>query len=216
MSGAGFSFFPLLGKAGQEAGISSCGSLLAAFAGLWTVGLAIRLMDDYLDAPVDLLQGVQTSAHHLGNASLPYALVGLSVGSLLSPKLTAALFLSAYAIGMTSELTRALPSRLRGYQESLLAIVIGAIGAGPMVMAWALMTMFTIQALDDLIDLRVDSHIDGRNWCHLFGVGEVILSGSLSVAFSAFLSPLLTGLTLLTAASIGLIFHRQPGTVILK
>lgn len=216
MCGAGCRFLSLLGGVGQDAGISSYGSLLAAFAGLWTVGLAIRLMDDYLDAPIDLLQGVPTPAHRFGSASLPYALAGLSIGSLLSSKLTAAVFLSAYAIGMAGELTRVLPSRLRGYEESLLAIVIGALGAGPLIMTWALMTMFTIQALDDLIDLRIDSYTGGRNWCHRYGVGEVALSGLLSVAVSGALSPLLTGLTLLVAASIDLIFHRRPGTVILK
>jgi 4-hydroxybenzoate polyprenyltransferase len=214
LCGAGCRVFSLLGRAGREAGISSYSNLLATLVGVCAVGLAIRLMDDFLDAALDLRQGLQTPAHRFGSASLPYALAGLSVGSLLAPRLAATLFLGAYAVGMASDPTRALPSGLRGYQESLLAMLIGTLGAGPMLMTWAMTMMIAIQALDDLVDLRIDKHTGGRNWCHLYGTGEVMLCGLLCVAIGASLSLMLTLLTLIVTTVIDRIFHRRSGTVI--
>lgn len=203
----------MLGRVGHSAGICSYGNLLMAAVGLCAAGLAIRLMDDFLDTPLDLRQGLRTPAHSLGSACLPYALAALSIGCLLAPKLAAALFLGAYAVGMASDLGRMLPLGLQGYQESLLAVLIGSLGAGLVVMTWAVVMMIAIQAFDDLVDVETDQQTGGHNWCRRYGTGEVVLSGLLSLAIGVFLSPMLTILTLLMAIFIDRVLFRRLGTV---
>lgn len=211
MSAIGFEAF--LGVAGQAAGVETWWHLPLVLTGFWAVGCAIRLMDDVVDTSSDFDGGVIKPAQQLGSAALPYALASLSIGVLLAPKLTATLFLSAYTVGMISDQRRLLPSGLRGYQESMIALAVGTFSTG-IVMAWSLAFIVFLQALDDTVDRHTDAQTGARNWCNCFGTVEVLLLGILALATSLSLSLLLTLLALSVAAIIERITYLKSEKVI--
>lgn len=182
-----------LGLAGKAAGlVPSWSALAAALVGTLAVAMAIRLMDDTLDASMDASQGLVTYAQLLSEAVLPYALAAFAVGALIIPTLAVALFAAAYIVGMASDYTRSLLFGLKGWQEGVIALVLGLLGTGIVCMAWSLAFMLFTQSLDDVFDYRYDTQAGRRNLCHRYGIGETMLLMLSVFIISIMLSPLLT------------------------
>jgi hypothetical protein len=183
----------LFGPAAKEAGIPPTWSgFFAALAAICAVAMAIRLMDDLLDAGLDNDMGCVTVAARLREAALPYALAAFACSAALAPALAVALFAASYAVGMVGDHNRLLPFRLRGWQEGVLIIILGAFGAGIACMGWALAFIIALQSYDDLVDRNSDNLGGIRNLCNRYGVGEVVLAGLSALLISLMLSPLLS------------------------
>lgn len=128
--------------------------LLAAVV---AAGVAIKLMDDYLDQELDALLGRRTLAAAVGPGTVAYAMAALALAMLLDGPAAGSLFLAAYAVGMAHDPAGRLPTGLAGWQEAMVAAGAGALLAGLRVMAAALASMLFIQCVDDLRDAAEDA-----------------------------------------------------------
>ncbi len=158
---------------------------LNVIAATLLVGIAVRLLDDYIDRQQDELLGRATSWHYLQGAGLIYAMVALSLGIRLAPTWGAALFFAAYGIGMASDPNSMLPSHLSGGLEFLLASLLAiAVGGWSLALA-ALSLMLGIDIIDDCLDLAQESQVVSvRNWASLYGRWPALFLGSLAILSS--------------------------------
>lgn len=122
--------------------------LLAALG----TGIAVKLMDDVLDSPLDRMRGLRNLADRLGRAATPYALLALAAGLYFDSRLGFALFLAAYAVGMTGRPYERLPSGLQAWQEMALAALLLVLLSGWRLAAQALLLLIAVQLWDDLWD----------------------------------------------------------------
>lgn len=161
-------------------------------ASVLAAGVAIKLMDDFLDGAGDRRAGTVTVAARIGAGVLPYCLLALTVALLVEPRVAGALFLGAYAIGMAHDLDRRLPTGLRGWQESLLAAGISVIGAGWAVATAGVATMLFVQCVDDLADSEDDRVRSQANLAHALGPVETAFVATASAIVAVGLAPSLT------------------------
>jgi hypothetical protein len=164
-------------------GIFSLGifSFLRPFFACFFTGIAIKIMDDFLDASIDSMIGKRTWAASLDEAALPYALVALSLAAVAEPVWSITLFWASYAVGMRGDLTRPLPLGLTGWQEASLLgmIAILAFGWRTVFTSWA--AIFSVQAIDDLLDRKQDKMSGAANWAIQWGVVETSLTASIVI-----------------------------------
>lgn len=164
-------------------------SWLIELIGIVLTGITIKCMDDLLDIEYDQCVGRQTLAAKLGKATFPYALLLLGIGIYLANDYALVLFLASYTIGMGHDLFDKLPTKLPGWAEGLIAVVIGMILAGPLTMFWGLMMIGALQFLDDLIDIYKDTQSGQRNAAIQFGVVEITLLSVICFLVAILLSP---------------------------
>lgn len=143
--------------------------------GIVLTGTAIKCMDDLLDVEYDQCVGRHTIAGRLGKAILPYALLLMAVGVFVVRETALVLFLASYAIGMGHDLREKMPTRLPGWGEGLIAVVLGMLLTSPVTMIWGLLIMATIQLLDDLMDIYKDTQSGQRNSAVQIGIVETTL-----------------------------------------
>ncbi len=170
---------------------------LVAAVGL--TGVALRLMDDIVDAARDRLGGARAPAladERQAAEVVPYALAALVVAAALAPRETAALFGAAYAVGMAGERDVRLPTGLRSSHEALVALLGACWLAGPRLTAGAAGVMLAVQAFDDLADAGADRRAGARNLAVQWGGGEAWLLGLTALAVAATLTPALTAIVL--------------------
>lgn len=158
-------------------------------------GVAIKLMDDDLDdtaVPGGVRQG-----------RVAYALMAFLIGVLASPGWAAATLAAAYAVGMGRDWRDRMPSRLTGWQESLIAIGIGGIAAGPAEAA-AILAVGALNIIDHVVDN------DPLEWG--LSVSEALLLAVVALGVGAWLRPgaVLTA-ALVGAALIGVTRRPQEG-----
>lgn len=176
--------------------------LVRLAAAVAAAGVAIKLMDDWLDRELDALTGRVTLAAMVGDGTIAYALAALAVGMLLHAPAAGTLFLAAYALGMAHDATRRLPTGLAAWQESLLAVVAGVILAGPAVMVAALAAMSAVQCADDLLDAAEDRRRGARSWVHRLGRVETALILVIALLVGFVLAPVLTGAVIAAAIAV--------------
>ncbi|MDU4959694.1 MAG: hypothetical protein E6X17_03390 [Sporomusaceae bacterium] len=167
---------------------------------------AVKLLDDYLDRELDAVSGQPNWINRLGEGSVAYSLPLLAGGVAMETAVALSLFLAAWAVGMYRDLAVCYPSRLRGWQEALLAIAAGVAFAGWRLMLCALLLAASIQAADDIVDRYGDQAAGRRNLAHRFGTIPC-LGAALALGFSAWLAapapfwPMLGGIAAVYAAS---------------
>lgn len=175
-------------------------SMPALFACVCAVGIAVKLMDDFIDRRLDAVGGVTTWASVVGDGVLPYAMFTLAVAMLISGRLAGTLFLAAYALGMAHDLRRKLPSGLEGWHESVLALSLGALlgGVGRMVASLAVLTF--VQCVDDVVDDDADRVRGSRSLVALIGRTETMLLAVVALVVAASLAPRMTTAALVATA----------------
>lgn len=175
-------------------------STVRAGAAILCTGLAVKLMDDFLDLQYDSQAGIPSPAVRLGEATLPYGLILLAIGAAFHAPIALSLFVAAYSIGMIQDLKRPLPSGLTGWQESILVLGLGALLLGPVIQIWGLAMMVFIQVIDDMIDYHVDQMSGNPNLLRRFGWVEVNSVALGCFVLAALLHPVATGLTIVAVA----------------
>jgi len=85
--------------------------------------IAIKLADDYLDQDMD--KSEKNFATVLGKGSMLYGMVSMALAASLNTPISISLFLASYIIGMFHDLKSHFPSRLNGFQESILIFIVG-------------------------------------------------------------------------------------------
>lgn len=114
--------------------------------------LAVKLMDDVLDAPRDRVRGYPNWSSALGRATTPYALLCLGLGAAAHGRVAVSLFLAAYAWGMVGDSSDTMPSGLKGWQESALAAAVSLAAAGLALTAAAMALVGAAHLADDWLD----------------------------------------------------------------
>lgn len=149
--------------------------------------MTIKMMDDYLDGPLDRLIGKKTWAADLQEATLPYALLAFSLAVIAEPTWSITLFWASYAVGMRGDRLRPLPLGLTGWQEALLlgVLTLSAFGWKALVTSWA--AIFSLQAVDDLLDHQQDKMCGAANWATRWGVVETGLAAAIAIALLCYL-----------------------------
>ncbi|MEG6586061.1 hypothetical protein [Dendrosporobacter sp. 1207_IL3150] len=145
---------------------------------------SIKLVDDYLDRDLDNRIGRTNWAHKLGNSTTLYSMMLLIIAAGLNSSLSLSLFLSSYIIGMFNDLKQVFPSKLTGFQESLVVLVIGVLLFKWDYMLFSLLFVSSIQLIDDCIDYNIDTLAGYRNFAHRFGVIETMLIAAIGIITS--------------------------------
>lgn len=165
---------------------------------IWITGFVIKLMDDYLDQDYDAEMGYYSLARKLDKSILPYAILAFAIACYFMPQIAISYFIAAYAVGMSEEMDRLFPSRLNGYQETLIVLIAGFLGIGFHQFAVSLLVILAIQAVDDIIDYHDEKERSNRNWAVRWGKHPVQIFAIISVLLAFWLEPLQT-----TAAMVG-------------
>lgn len=139
--------------------------------------LAIKLTDDWLDRDRDLAVGRANWAASIGAGAMVYAALFLALAAGVNTAVSLALFFASYAVGMFNDLGRLLPSRLSGWQESIIVLAAGAAVCGWRTMAFAILFVAAVQLLDDCLDLAGDRLAGQRNLACRLGTAECLLAG---------------------------------------
>jgi 4-hydroxybenzoate polyprenyltransferase len=183
-----------------------------SLAALLCVAFAVKMMDDFMDLRHDVELGVPSIAARLGEATLPYAMLLLALAALFDGMASLPLFAASYAVGMAFDLSRPLPSGLYGWQEAALALVAGAILAGPLEQLWALCVVAFVQCMDDVADREHDWLAGTNNLVRRFGLGEVSMAALALFAVAAWLRPFLTaGVVVAVACAEGILWRLTTG-----
>lgn len=169
------------------------------------VGFVIQWMDDALDSEVDLSRGERRLAVRMGRGLLPYGLGLMVLGAAFNFQLTAALFLSSYAVGMFSNLTERLTTRVPAYVETVIALLLSVAVSGWQVAAFAFCFIAFIDWLDDVVDYRKDLRSGGSNLALRIGMIETSLLVLLAMLGAVWLNALDTLLGLIAFATVTVI-----------
>lgn len=139
--------------------------------------VAVKLTDDWLDRDRDLAAGRANWAATIGSGAMVYAALFLALAAGINAAVSLALFFASYIVGMFNDLGRLLPSRLSGWQESVLVLAAGMAICGWRVTLFAVLFVAAVQLLDDCIDLAGDRLAGQRNFACRLGTAECLLTG---------------------------------------
>ncbi|MGE5653359.1 MAG: hypothetical protein ACM3ZQ_03695 [Bacillota bacterium] len=132
------------------------------------VGLAIKLMDDYVDYDIDQILGTPNLSRVLGDALPVYMGFCTALATYLAPETGATLFLAAYLVGMGDELGVRYAGGWKAWMEVLAAMALGClISYRPFILN--LVLIVTVQLADDLKDREHDHRAARRTIPVLFG-----------------------------------------------
>lgn len=145
-------------------------SCFRAILAVFCVALGVKLMDDFLDEPRDSFLGTKTTSSFLGRAAFPYAMLMLAFAVALKASWAVSLFLASYSIGMFGDLTQRLPTKLKGYQESVLVFVLSSLLVGYREAVTSFLLIVAWNVVDDLIDRDVDQYRWGHSSGPIFAI----------------------------------------------
>lgn len=181
--------------------------VLPRFLTCLLTGLAVKLMDDYLDAPCDRIAGRYTLACLWGRATLCYALVAFSLAVVTQAAWALSLFWASYVLGMGGDMRRSLPLGLSGWQESVLLSIVAVIALGWREVVTSFLAIFVVQAGDDLLDKGRDEKTGGRNLAVRWGRGETALVAVTAALACSFLDGMKLGMVLIAAPLISFVLR---------
>jgi 4-hydroxybenzoate polyprenyltransferase len=151
--------------------------------------IAVKLADDYLDKNTDALTNSFNWCQEYGDGTIIYAMLFLAVSAAFAPAIGISLFIGSYMIGMFHDLKISFPSGLTGFQESILLFIANLLFFGWNYTLFALLFVFSLQLLDDLIDIQVDKTVNRRNYAQCFGKVECVLLFMISLLTAYYLNP---------------------------
>lgn len=153
------------------------------------MGISIKWLDDHLDSEFDICRGERTLAVRMGRACFAYGTLLAVVAVALNHSLAAALFLSSYAVGMMSNWTERLPTRLPAYVETILAVGLAVLLCGWRIELWALCFVALVDWLDDITDYHKDGSASHRNLARRIGLPETTILTLMALLGSIWLNP---------------------------
>lgn len=149
-------------------------------------GIAIKLLDDFLDYAVDLACDSPSLIDILGSGSVVYTMVFAVLACSINLRLAAPLMLAAYSVGMLKAPSQMLPLGLSAWMESVVIVLATwAIFGWPATLVSVLL-MIAIEFVDDIIDYSRDSVGGATNLVHSIGKTQLVLV-SVAVIIAAFI-----------------------------
>lgn len=162
-------------------------NLFTASLAVSLCSLSVKLMDDHLDQERDRCCGRANMAERLGAGTIAYAAMLLALAAGLDTALSLSLFLASYVVGMFNDLSRIMPTRLSGWQESAVVFALGGFLFGFRIMLFALLFIIAVQLFDDCIDSKTDRLCGQRNFACRLGLAECLLAGVAALAGACWL-----------------------------
>ncbi|AEE91472.1 conserved membrane protein of unknown function [Tepidanaerobacter acetatoxydans Re1] len=159
--------------------------ILRKILSIFLTGCVIKLMDDYLDQDIDVLEDEPNLFTILELGGLPYALLLLSLAFFLDLVTALSLFLASFALGMGGNLTAKMPSGLYGYQESFIVLLLGFMSL-KINMLSSMLIIAVIQLWDDVKDYKRNK-INKKNLAFLLGKVECSLLAVICFLLSFYL-----------------------------
>ncbi|QTL98300.1 hypothetical protein GM661_10075 [Iocasia frigidifontis] len=138
-------------------------------AGVILIGFVIKMMDDFLDQEIDILQGDWNLTSVLKKGILPYSLVIMIFALHLNFAESVSYFSASYLLGMSSTAADKLPSRLRGWQEGLILIVIAIYLTSLREVITSIILVLILQFVDDYLDYKKEIYIKKDNLINKLG-----------------------------------------------
>lgn len=184
----------------------------SVFFSTFFCGASVKLADDYLDAEKDEISNCFNFYTQFGKGSLIYAMLFLVLSAAFNVIIGMSLFISCYIIGMFYDLKTVFPSHCSGLQESLLCLSIGGAFWGFKVMLFSICLVFSIQLIDDFLDIHLDKLAKHRNLIQTIGKYECLLLLSITLLSAYYCNPS-TFFPVIIASFIlyGLILYFQRG-----
>lgn len=138
-------------------------------------GVAIKLSDDWLDREIDFELQVCNWSTILGNGTMLYAMLFLTLAASLYTQVCLALFLMSYGVGMFHDFHNYFPLGLTGWQETLIISIMSILLFGWQLTLFAALFVFAVQLLDDFVDFSVDGRYGQRNLAWRVGRYECLI-----------------------------------------
>lgn len=175
-------------------------NLVRDLAALFATGLAIKLLDDYLDRD-ETFNSRPVLATILDRGTVAYAILSYALAAELRPSWALTLFLASYGCGMLGDSPWRLPTHLPAWGETWLVIMLGILATGWQQMISSTAFILGVQLIDDAFDLAEDRHALRSNLAAKWGRAETSLAGIGFVLISLLmdLRKTLLGLTVLPA-----------------
>ena len=123
---------------------------------VFLTALAVKALDDLLDEPERWAGEPGRAAGRGGPGLAAYIAAALVLAAGLAPGASVSLFCMAYAVGMLPSLGERLPSGLPSWAESLAALAVAVLVAGPLETLGSLLVIAGAQAFDDYWDAGED------------------------------------------------------------
>ncbi len=184
-------FFETAGLFPGDATIASLAGLVQTFLATLLTGVAVKILDDFLDAaPEDRAAW-----------AFPYGAAALAVAGALAPKVATVMFLASYAVGMFGLPRQRMPSGLPAWVESCLAVGLAALLAGGRLAGAALAGMAAVQCWDDVMDWHEDGLVGQANLAARFGRVETGVAGA-ALAVAALLGDFSLGVAVIASAGL--------------
>lgn len=133
------------------------------------MGIVIKIMDDFLDRDIDIDSNQWNISISLGRAVIPYSLLLLIISLYLNFAEAVALFAASYIIGMLHSYRGELPTGLNGWQEGIVVLLIFIYILPIHEIIAALIFIWIIQCLDDIIDYKKEIFINQDNIINKIG-----------------------------------------------
>ncbi len=152
MSGGGF-------EAALPAWLGAVSPLVNGVAtglAVFLTALAVKALDDLLDEPERDADEAGRTVGRGGPWLAAYIAAALVLAAGLAPGASVSLFCMAYAVGMLPSLGERLPSGLPSWAESLAALAVAVLVAGPLETLGSLLVIAGAQAFDDYWDADED------------------------------------------------------------
>jgi len=146
--------------------------------------IAVKLVDDFLDSDLDARAGCNNFSNTLGNGTIVYGILALSIAASINASVSIPLFLASYSIGMFSDFKKTFISGLSGLQESLLVFILGGMLWSWHSMLFSLFFIFSIQLFDDYLDIHTDQLAGYRNLAQRIGKVECLLLSILATCIT--------------------------------
>lgn len=137
--------------------------------------IAVKLVDDFLDKDLDRRAGYPNFTKKLGNGTVIYAMLALTLAASINAPVIIPLFLASYSIGMFNDWQQPFPSGLSGLQESLLVLLWGVLLYGWQRMLFSILFICAVQLFDDYLDVYTDQLVGYRNIASRIGKIECLL-----------------------------------------
>lgn len=178
-------------------------ALIPSIGAVILTAAAVKWLDAWIDAEYP-------AASIRGGAA--YSLLAIMLAAILDARLTAALFTACYIVGMFLNMRLILPSGMPGWLESLLVFTFAGVYCGFVTAFWAVLVIFSVQLIDDLLDYQFDQQQGRCNIVREQGVERTMILFAFCFYISVLIEPFLSVLVFASALIVAnAVFRPQKG-----
>ncbi len=174
--------------------LSEWAALMPSIGAVILTAVAVKWLDTWIDEE-------DSAVSARGGAA--YSMLALLMASSLDLPLTIALFSACYAVGMLSDMRFILPSGLPGWLETVIALAFASVKSGLLTAFWAVLVIYSVQLIDDLLDYGVDRQMGITNLVSKLGPERSLILFVFCFYICVMVKPLLSVIVFAAALTVG-------------